>query len=110
MREAQRQAAEAGRKTLGQIDQQQQTAASGPEAAASTLHQSAERLRGGEKVSKAAHATADKVRQTADFVREHDVNAMVQNVQDLVKRHPGQALLAAAVVGFLVGRVFVGRD
>lgn len=108
--ETKQQVADAGRKTVDKIDEQRQAAASGLESAASTLHESAEKLPGGEKVSQAAHATADKVQQTADYVREHDVNAMVQDVQHLVKRHPGGSLLAAAAVGFLVGRLFGSGD
>lgn len=108
--ETKEQLADAERKTLEQVDQQRQTAASGLDAAASTLHESAEKLPGGEKVSRAAHATADKVQQTADYVREHDVSAMVQDIQGVVRRYPGESLLAAAAVGFLVGRLFATGD
>ena len=41
-----------------------------------------------------------------DIVRTHDVESMLDDVEDLVRRYPTQALLAAAGVGFLVGRIF----
>lgn len=63
-----------------------------------------------EKVATAVHATADKIQATADYVREHDVKAMMADVGELVKRYPGQSLAAAAVVGFLVARVFRSHD
>ena len=77
---------------------------------ASTLHEKAESLPGGEKVTTMAHSAADKLSATADYVREHDVNSMMADVERLVKNNPGPSLLAAAVVGFLVGRTFSSRD
>jgi hypothetical protein len=35
---------------------------------------------------------------------------MMADVETLVKNNPGPALMAAAVVGFLVGRAFSGHD
>ena len=35
---------------------------------------------------------------------------MMADVETLVKKNPGPALMAAAVVGFLVGRAFSGND
>src|SRR5687767_4572084 len=58
------------------IDENRVAAAGGLAKAASTLHEKAERLPGGEKVTSLAHATADKLSSTADYVREHDVNKM----------------------------------
>ena len=53
-----------------------------------------------------AHTAADKLETTADYVREHDVRDMMGDVEQFVKSHPGQSLIAAAAVGFLVGRAF----
>ena len=85
-------------------------AAGGLEQAASALHDKAESLPGGEKVTGLAHATADKLSSTADYVREHDVNRMMADVETLVKNNPGPSLLAAAAIGFLVGRAFSSND
>ena len=53
-----------------------------------------------------AHTAADKLEATADYVREHDVKDMISDVERFVKDHPSQSLIAAAAVGFLVGRAF----
>jgi hypothetical protein len=43
-------------------------------------------------------------------VREHDVNSMLADIERLVKNNPGPSLLAAAILGFLVGRTFSSND
>lgn len=88
------------------IDQNRVSAASTLDGAADTLHQRADQLPGGEKVTNLAHSTADKLSATADYVRQHDLNSMMNDVQDLVKKNPGPALLVAAGLGFLVARAF----
>ena len=98
------------RTAADKIDGSRQTAAGGLETAASTLHQKADSLPGGEKVASVAHSAADKLSATADYVREHDVNGMMADVERLVKANPGPALVAAAVLGFLVARAFSSRD
>ena len=102
-------AAEIGQKVGDKIDENRGAAASGLESAAGALHDRADALPGGEKVAKAAHATADAVVVAADYVRENDVKAMLTDVQKLVKNNPGVALLTAAALGFLIARTF-SRD
>jgi ElaB/YqjD/DUF883 family membrane-anchored ribosome-binding protein len=99
-----------GRTASDKIDEHRDATASGLEKASSALHEKAESLPGGDKVSGLAHATADKLGSTADYVREHDVNSMMADVEAFVKKNPGRALLGAAVVGFLVGRAFSSND
>jgi ElaB/YqjD/DUF883 family membrane-anchored ribosome-binding protein len=99
-----------GRAAADKIDENRDAAAGGLDKAASALHEKAERLPGGEKVASLAHATAEKLSSTADYVREHDVNRMMADVETLVKNNPGPSLLAAAVIGFLVGRAFSSTD
>ena len=96
--------AEVGRQAVEKIDAQREPAASTLGNTATSLHEQVE------KASTVAHATADKLQETADYVRETDVKAMMDDVADLVKRYPGQALAAAAAVGFLVGRLFQSND
>jgi ElaB/YqjD/DUF883 family membrane-anchored ribosome-binding protein len=93
-----------GSTAADKIDQTMGTAASGLESAADAVHQRADYLPGGPKVASAAHAAADKMSATAGFVREHDVNTMMADVESMVKKNPGPSLLFAAAVGFLVGR------
>ncbi len=99
-----------GRTAADKIDDNRDSAATGLEKAASALHEKAETLPGGEKVTSLAHATAEKLSSTADYVREHDVNRMMLDVETLVKNNPGPSLLVAAVIGFLVARAFSSND
>jgi ElaB/YqjD/DUF883 family membrane-anchored ribosome-binding protein len=101
---------EVGRAAADKIDDNRNAVAGGLETAASTLHEKAESLPGGEKVSGLAHSAADKLSNTADYVRQHDVNSMMADVQEMVKKNPGPALLLSAVLGFLVARAFSSRD
>jgi hypothetical protein len=100
----------AGRAAVDKIDENRDDVAGGLETAASTLHEKAESLPGGEKVSGLAHSAADKLSTTADYVRQHDVNSMMADVQEMVKKNPGPALLLSALLGFLLARAFSGRD
>jgi hypothetical protein len=52
-----------------------------------------------DKLARVAHPAPDKLRTTADYVRRTDLKGRAEDVQDLLKRYPGQAL-AAAVLGF----------
>lgn len=88
------------------VDERRQPAADAMESTASTLHDKAESLPGGPTVTNLAHKTADKLQSTADYVREHDSQAMMNDVERFVKDHPGQSLAVAAAVGFLFGRAF----
>jgi ElaB/YqjD/DUF883 family membrane-anchored ribosome-binding protein len=89
-----------GRKAADKVDGSRESAAGALDQTASSLHSS------GDKISKAAHSTADKIQATADYVRNTDLKGMTNDVQDIVKRYPGQSLVVAAVLGFLVARGF----
>src|SRR5579863_136719 len=69
-----------GQKAAETIDQGREGAAGGLDSASSALHERADRLPGGEKVAGAAHATADALSSTADYIRENDLQSMVQDV------------------------------
>ena len=105
---------DAGDDALQAVDGRRSAAADSLDGMASRLHNGADKAadlghKGGEKVSHFAHGAADKVQAGADFVREHDARAMMTSVEGYVRRNPGQALLAAGVVGFLAARL-VRRD
>jgi ElaB/YqjD/DUF883 family membrane-anchored ribosome-binding protein len=74
------------------------------ESAAEALEQTSNKLSG------VARTAADRIQSTANYVRETDLHAMVDDFQGLVKRYPGQALVAAAILGFLVARGFRSSD
>ena len=96
--------AEFGRRSADKINESREPAASGLERTASSLHSSAE------SVSGAAHSAADSIQTAADYVRRTDVSGMVNDLGEVVKKYPGQALAAAAILGFLVARGLGGRD
>ena len=102
--------ADLGRTAADKINENRGATASGLEKAASTIHENAASLPGGEKVAELAHSTADKLTTTAEYVRDHDVNSIMTDVERLVKNSPGPALLIAGVIGFLVGRAFTSND
>jgi ElaB/YqjD/DUF883 family membrane-anchored ribosome-binding protein len=97
------------RTAIDTIDERRSIAADGLETTASTLHERADRLPGGERVSGFAHAAADRLSTTADYVRTHRVNRMMNDVETLVKNNPGPSLALAALFGFFVGRA-LSRD
>ena len=101
---------EMGQTAADKIDDNRGAAAEGLEKAATALHENAEGLPGCEKVSDLAHVTAEKLTSTAEYVREHDVKSMMTDVESLVRKNPGPALLAAVAVGFLIGRAFSSSD
>jgi ElaB/YqjD/DUF883 family membrane-anchored ribosome-binding protein len=91
------------------IDETRTSAAEGLDSAASTLRDNAGRLPGGPRVAELAHAAAERLSTTADYVRRHDARGMWTDVERLIKENPGPSLLAAGVFGFLIGRA-VTRD
>jgi len=95
---------EFSKKAAEQMGAQREKAASGFSSTAAALHER------GDQVASAAHATADKIQAAADYIRENDFRAMAEDVSSVVRRYPGQALAAAAVVGFLAGRALWRRD
>jgi len=99
-----------GNTAAEKINENRGAAATGLDNAATSLRENARSLPGGEKVANIAQATAEKLRPTADYVRGHDLNGMMGDVQRLVKRNPGPSLLAAVVIGFVVGRALTSRD
>ena len=78
-------------------------------AAAWSLEGRADRLPGGKRVANFAHSTADALTCTADYIREHDANAMLEDATTIVKNNPLAALVGAAALGFLLAKAF-SRD
>lgn len=100
---------EIGRKAGSVIDEKKEAAARGLDSAAEAIREKAETLPGGEQVARVAHAAADAMERSAEYVRDQDVEEMLSNAKELVARHPGVTLLAAAAVGFLLART-LSRD
>lgn len=100
-------ASELGRDAVDAIEARRGTAASGLEGAAAGLHRNADKLPA--NVSQLAHQAADKLDATAGYVRENTMQDALADLEAYVKAHPTQALLGAAVVGFVAGRM-LSRD
>lgn len=99
-------ASEYGRIAADKIDENMTSAAAGLDKAAATLYDKAENLPGVETARGMAHSAADTLSATAGYVREHDVDSMVTGARAVVRKNPGQSLLIAGVIGFLIGRAF----
>jgi len=84
--------------------------ARGIDSAADSLHATADRLPGGERVAGAAHSAAAGMERAADYLREQDLSDILSDLRQSVTRHPGAALLAAVAVGFVIARSLSSRD
>ena len=87
-----------GRKASSKFDNGRLATADKLESAAETLHDRVNRF------GEIGHETADRVDATARYVRKNGAKEMASDVGELVKAHPGKALLVAAAVGFLAAR------
>ncbi len=97
-------AAEAARQGMRAADSGRERAASGLENAADKLHDAADQLPGGERVSRAAHKTADALDATGQYVSKHGFRDMFDDATEFIKAHPTQALVGALAIGYFVGR------
>ena len=87
-----------GEKAARRADRARVSAASGLDTLSSTLHKR------GDNVASAAHHAADAVHSGAEYLRAHDVETMMSDLKDVVRRNPGLALLGAAALGLILGR------
>jgi ElaB/YqjD/DUF883 family membrane-anchored ribosome-binding protein len=54
---------------------------------------------------KAGMAVADKMEDSAKYLRDHDAEEVMADVERYVKEHPLQAVVGAVAIGFLAGRI-----
>ncbi len=94
---------EFGRDAMNKIEENRVSAAGALHNAASSMHQKADKLPNGPDL---AHSAADRVEAVASYLQGHDTKQMMADVETVVRRNPGPSLLAAGVLGFLVGRAF----
>jgi len=93
-------ASEWGRNAASAVDRNMKSAAGALESTASAIRG---RVPATGKVNELATATADKIENTARYLRDHDTGDMVAGVESMVRRNPGASLAAALAVGFLIG-------
>jgi len=106
--EVKKKVAEAGRRANEKIDEQRYRAADRMEDTASALHEHGDRYT--QRASTAVHRTADKIMNAAEYLRENDARAILDDAADWVRRYPAQTLAAAAILGFLAGRAMRSED
>lgn len=94
--EAKRRVSDATQAAVNKADQQRERVAIAFDKTAATLQQHRDKL------PDAAQTAANKLQFTADYLHEHDVNAMAEDVKILIRRHPGTAVGAAALFGFVL--------
>ena len=92
-----------GARAAQRADQARVGAAAGLEGVASSLHEK------GERVASAAHSAADAVAHGAEYLRANDVQTMMGDLMEVIRRNPGPSLLGAAALGFILGRA-LSRD
>ena len=97
-------ASQVGNTVSETVGRQRENAAGGLDRVASTIHENAGSIPGGQKAVRAVHSIADGMESTASYLREHDFMAMGDDLIGLCRRHPAQALLSALAIGFFVGR------
>mgnify|MGYP001334895623 FL=1 len=85
-------------------EQARVSAADGLERAASKVQETAGRLPGGERVQGAVRSISTGMERSATYLREHDLTDMQSDVENFVRRHPGQSLIAALAAGFLLAQ------
>jgi ElaB/YqjD/DUF883 family membrane-anchored ribosome-binding protein len=100
--------ADLGRKAGEKIDQGRVRAADTVDSTAATLRDRADQF--ASTTSHAVHNVTDKLQSAADYIRDNDARAIMEDVADLMRRYPAQSLAAAAVVGFLAGRALRNAD
>jgi hypothetical protein len=83
--------------------------AKGLDAAAETVRDYEDTLPGGEPVERFTRAAADGLESTASYLRRHDLGRMAGDLTTMVRENPLPSLVAAAAVGFVVGRI-ISRD
>ncbi len=93
-----------GKSAVNKLDGSRESAAGGLESAASAINTKAE------TVSGMAQSTASKLNSTAEYLRGNDVKAMMTDLEDVVRRNPVPAMVAAAVIGFLAARALSRND
>lgn len=90
-------ASDYGKSALDKVDEKRTTAASALDSTASGLRSS------GERVTHWGDAAANKIEDTARYLREHDTRSMASDFEATVRRNPGPSILIAAAFGFLLG-------
>ena len=94
---------ELGARAMEAADKGREKAAEGVDTAASRLREQVEG-EGGVKETVGVKV-ADGLERTAGYLREHETEELLNDLERFAREHPMQALGGAVVAGFLLGRV-----
>jgi ElaB/YqjD/DUF883 family membrane-anchored ribosome-binding protein len=93
-------ASDLGRSAVRKVDESRSSAASALQSTAETLRSNAP---AGGRIGEMAQSAAATLKSTANYVQQTDVRGMMGDLEQVVRRNPGPALIAAAAFGFLLG-------
>jgi ElaB/YqjD/DUF883 family membrane-anchored ribosome-binding protein len=96
-------ASQARERAMETADQAREKTAEGVESAAGTLREQVEGKGGIQEA--AGTRLADGMERTATYLREHDTQTMMEDIERYVREHPTQAILGAVAAGFIIGRI-----
>lgn len=81
------------------------TAGTARSSTAQALDKTAKRVHSGaDELSRLGHETGRKLDSSARYLREHSTREMVDDMNSMVRAHPGRSLVAALAVRVLLGR------
>ena len=86
------------------VGRQRDNVAGGLDRVASTIHEKAGSLPGGQKAADAANSLADGMESTASYLRDHDLKDMGKSLTGVCRKYPVESVVAALAIGVLVGR------
>jgi hypothetical protein len=92
------------------MEKARESADAGMDKAAEGLESAAERLKGMTEEKQGAPAQAgiklaEGMESAATYLKEHNSDELLKDLESYVKHHPAQALAGAIFAGFLVGRM-----
>jgi hypothetical protein len=91
-------------RTQQQADAQREQAADRLGDVADTVREKQDQLPGGQTTQRVATTVADKMDQASVYLRQNDVSDITNDLQAFARAHPAESLVAAAALGFVIGR------
>lgn len=91
-------------------DEQRQSGVQTVDSVANVIHEFADAAGGqfGEPVAGVVHRGGDAIAALARGLEDRSIEDLVEQTRSTILRHPGAAIAAASVVGFVAGRIVKG--
>jgi ElaB/YqjD/DUF883 family membrane-anchored ribosome-binding protein len=94
---------DAGGRVASQLDRGRESAAQKMDEAAAAISRKAAEFPVGKGLADTLDHAAHRIEGGARYLREHDVDTVLNDAREKVRMHPGGALAVAAVAGFALG-------